>query len=83
MATTEVNALLAQFKLENDWNDDLISLNNFYIKMLQDNKSLLPDQKANIMKQLCLRVYAIPIKNLQDCLIKYQRVCKNCNVSES
>ncbi|AJD09203.1 hypothetical protein [Condylorrhiza vestigialis mutiple nucleopolyhedrovirus] len=79
MATTNVDALLAQFKLENDWNDDLISLINFYMKMLQDDKSLLSEQKANIMQQLCLRVDANPIENLQDCLMEYQRVCENCN----
>nr|ALR70014.1 hypothetical protein AGNV_049 [Anticarsia gemmatalis multiple nucleopolyhedrovirus]ALR70328.1 hypothetical protein AGNV_049 [Anticarsia gemmatalis multiple nucleopolyhedrovirus]ALR71271.1 hypothetical protein AGNV_049 [Anticarsia gemmatalis multiple nucleopolyhedrovirus]ALR71897.1 hypothetical protein AGNV_049 [Anticarsia gemmatalis multiple nucleopolyhedrovirus] len=79
MATTNVDELLARFKLENDWNDDLISLNNFYMEMLHDDKSLLPKQKANIMQQLCLRVDSIPIENLQNCLMEYQRVCENCN----
>jgi hypothetical protein len=79
MATTHVDALLAQFKLKNDWDADLISLNNFYMEMLQDNKNLLLEQKANIMQQLCLRVDAGPIENLQDCLMEYQRVCENCN----
>nr|UIX56171.1 HycuOrf-43 hypothetical protein [Hyphantria cunea nucleopolyhedrovirus]UIX56317.1 HycuOrf-43 hypothetical protein [Hyphantria cunea nucleopolyhedrovirus] len=83
METTNVsaNALLQQFQLENEWNADVISLNSFYIHVLEHNENLSPKQKADIMQDLCLIVDAQrgKMENLADYLLEYYCVCGNCN----
>ncbi|AFY62849.1 Cf DEFNPV ORF107-like protein [Philosamia cynthia ricini nucleopolyhedrovirus virus] len=83
MATTNVpfaDALLQQFKLEYDWNEDLTSLNDFYMYSLEDNQHITPAQKAAVMQELSLRVDAKheKMENLRDALLTFHRVCIKC-----
>ncbi|AAK85662.1 hypothetical protein [Epiphyas postvittana nucleopolyhedrovirus] len=77
-AMKDVHVLLQQYKINNEWNADLDSLNSFYLTMLQDNEHLSLDRRASIMQQLCDQIDE-PVENLQDCLLEYCRVCENCN----
>ncbi|ABF50378.1 unknown [Antheraea pernyi nucleopolyhedrovirus] len=55
MATTNVpfaDALLQQFKLEYDWDEDLTLLNDFYMYSLENNQHITPAQKAAVMQHL-------------------------------
>lgn len=81
METLDVlNVLLNQFKLENDWTADLVSLINFYMYMLEDNETLTSKEKADIMQELCAHINTEQneIENLSDCLLEYHNVCNNC-----
>ncbi|BAE72332.1 ORF43 peptide [Hyphantria cunea nucleopolyhedrovirus] len=81
ITNASANALLQQFKLENEWDADVISLNNFYVHVLEHNESLSAKQKAAVMQDVCLIVDAErdKMENLAVWLLEYHRVCGNCN----